>query len=160
MQIDQVKLFHIKMPLNFNFKTSQASIKCRETIVIKAMDELGNKGYGEVVSFNEPFYTNETLASSKRVLINKYIKDVIHKDIDHPFDIHKYLDKSCPMALAGIENALVDLYARRNKLSIMKLVFNEETNDEIYAGIVIGDLDIKTTFKTNRRLSKGRIYSL
>jgi len=58
MKIEQIELFHIKMPLNFNFKTSQASIKCRETIVIKATDELQNKGYGEVVSFNEPFYTN------------------------------------------------------------------------------------------------------
>ncbi|MBX4270933.1 o-succinylbenzoate synthase [Clostridium estertheticum] len=147
MQIEQIELFHIRMPLNFNFKTSQASIKWRETIVIKAMDELQNVGYGEVVSFNEPFYTNETLASSKKILINKYIKAVIRKDMDHPFDIHKDLDSSCPMAMSGLENALVDLYARRNKLSIMKLVFNEETNDEIYAGIVLGDLDIKMLLK-------------
>lgn len=147
MQTKQIELFHIKMPLNFNFKTSQASIKCRETIVIKAMDEFQNIGYGEVVSFNESFYTKETLASSKRVLINKYIKAVIHKDMDNPFDIHKYLDMECPMALAGLENALVDLYARRNKLSIMKLVFNEETTDEIYAGVVLGDLDIEMLIK-------------
>src|SRR5665647_3634698 len=133
MQIKQIELFHIKMPLNFNFKTSQASIKYRETIVIKATDELQNKGYGEVVSFKEPFYTNETLESSKKVLINKYIKAVIHKDMEHPFDIHKNLDMEYPMALAGLENALVDLYARRNNQSIMKLVFNEETNEEVYA---------------------------
>lgn len=147
MQIEQIELFHIKMPLNFNFKTSQASIKYRETIVIKATDELENVGYGEVVSFNDPFYTNETLASSKKVLINKYIKSVIHKEMDHPFDIHEYLDVECPMALAGLENALVDIYAKRNKLSIMKLVFNEDTDDEIYAGVVLGDLDIKTLLK-------------
>ncbi|MBU3161776.1 o-succinylbenzoate synthase [Clostridium frigoris] len=147
MQIEQIELFHIKMPLNFNFKTSQASIKYRETIVIKATDELQNVGYGEVVSFNDLFYTNETLASSKKVLINKYIKDVIHKDMDNPFDIHKYLEMECPMALAGLENALVDLYARRNKLSLMKLVFNEETTDEIYAGVVLGDLDINMIIK-------------
>jgi len=147
MQVKQIELFHIKMPLNFNFKTSKASIKCRETIVIKVKDELGNIGYGEVVSFNEPFYTKETLVSSKHVLINKYIKGIIHKEMDHPFDIHKYLDAECPMALAGLENALVDLYARRNKLSIMKLIFNEETTDEIYAGVVLGDLNIEMLIK-------------
>lgn len=51
------------------------------------------------------------------------------------------------MALAGLENALVDLYARRKKSSIMKLVFNEETDDEIYAGVVLGDLDINMLIK-------------
>ena len=100
-----------------------------------------------MVSFNEPFYTNETLADSKQVLINKYIKAVIHKEMDHPFDIHKNYDRSYPMALAGLENALVDVYARRNNQSIMKLVFNEETNDVVYAGVVLGDLDIKELIK-------------
>ncbi|WP_298836300.1 o-succinylbenzoate synthase [Clostridium sp.] len=147
MQIEQVELFHIKMPMNFTFKTSKASIKYRETIVIKATDELGNNGYGEVVSFKEPFYTNETLDGSKQVLINKYINAVIHHNIEHPFDIHKDLDVECPMALAGLENSLVDLYAKRNNKSIMKLVFDEETSDEIYAGIVLGDLDVKVLIR-------------
>jgi len=147
MRIEKIELFHIKMPLNFTFKTSQTSINYRETIVIKVEDELKNKGYGEVVSFNEPFYTNETLEISKQALINKYIPTIIHEEIDHPFNIHKNLDRTYPMALAGLENALVDLYARRNKQSIMKLVFNEETNDEIYAGVVLGDLDISMLIK-------------
>lgn len=142
MQIEKIELFHIKMPLNFTFNTAQTSIEHRETIVIRVQDELGNKGYGEVVSFNEPFYTNETLIASKQALINEYIKAILHKSMNHPFDIHKNLDMAYPMALAGLENALVDLYARRNKQSIMKVVFNEETNAEIHAGIVLGDLDI------------------
>ena len=92
MRIEQIELFHIKMPLNFNFKTAQASINYRETIIIKVQDELENKGYGEVVSFNEPFYTKETLIASKQALINEYIPTIIHKAIDHPFKIHKNLD--------------------------------------------------------------------
>lgn len=147
MHIKKIELFHIKMPLNFTFKTSQTSINYRETIVIKVEDELKNKGYGEVVSFNEPFYTNETLEISKQVLINTYIPTIIHEEIDHPFNIHKNLDMKYPMALAGLENALVDLYGRRNNQSIMKLVFNEETNEEIYAGVVLGDLDISMIIK-------------
>ena len=147
MRIEQIELFHIKMPLKFNFKTSQASIKYRETIVIKATDELQNKGYGEVVSFKDPFYTNETLEISKQALTNKYINAVIHKEMNHPFDIHKNFDMECPMALAGLENALVDAYATRNNQSIMKLVFNEETSEKIYAGVVLGDLDIKVLIK-------------
>lgn len=147
MRIEKIELFHIKMPLNFLFKTSQTTIKHRETIIIKAADELGNTGYGEVVAFNEPFYTNETLADSKHALINKYIPGLIYKDVKHPFEIHEWNDLSYPMALAGLENALVDLYARRYKQSIMNVAFNEETNDEIYAGIVLGDQDVPNLIK-------------
>ena len=154
MKIEKIELFHIKMPLNFIFKTSQAFINYRETIVIKVEDEFKNKGYGEVVSFNEPFYTNETLVVSKQVLINEYSKFIIHRTMDHPFDIHKKLDMAHPMALAGIENALVDLYARRNKQSIMKIIFNEETNDEIFAGVVLGDLDIEVLIKQIEEFQK------
>jgi len=147
MKIEKIELFHIKMPLNFNFKTSQTSIKYRETIVIKVEDELQNKGYGEVVSFNEPFYTNETLVVSKQILVNEYIPKLIHKVMNHPYDIHKCIGITYPMALAGLENSLIDLYARQNKQSIMKLVFNEDTNEKIYAGVVLGDLDIPILIK-------------
>jgi o-succinylbenzoate synthase len=142
MRIKQIELFHVKMPLNFTFKTSQASLNYRETIVIKMSDELGNKGYGEVVAFNEPFYTNETLLDSKSVLVNKYIPKLMHEDIEHPFDIHNWIGLSYPMAAAGLENALVDLYARRQNKTIMDTVFDEEINDEIYAGVVLGDLEV------------------
>lgn len=147
MRIERIELYHVKMPLNFTFKTSQATIKHRETIIIKVADEFGNEGYGEVVAFNEPFYTNETLLDSKHMLLSTYIPMLIHRDIKHPFDIHRLINPSYPMALAGLENALVDLYARRQKQSIMNVVFNEETNDEIYAGIVLGDQDIGDLIK-------------
>lgn len=147
MRIEKIELFHIKMPLNFNFKTSKTSINYRETIVVKIEDEFNNKGYGEVVSFNEPFYTNETLAVSKKVLMNEYIPKLINKDMKHPYDIHKYIGVTYPMALAGLENALIDLHSKRNRKSIMEFVFNEKTNGQIYAGVVLGDLEISTLIK-------------
>ncbi|MFA6988940.1 MAG: o-succinylbenzoate synthase [Candidatus Gastranaerophilaceae bacterium] len=147
MRIEKIELFHIKMPLKFQFKTSQTIVRNRETIIIKASDEFGNIGYGEVVAFNEPFYTNETLSKSKQALIYKYIPKIINKNVKHPFDIHKWFDLSYPMALAGLENALLDLYARRYKQSVMDIAFNEETNDEIYAGIALGDQDVSNLKK-------------
>lgn len=142
MWIERVELFQIRMPLKFIFKTSQTSVNHRETIVVKAADELGNTGYGEVVAFNEPFYTRETLKDSKNFLINRVLPNTVHQEIQHPFDIHKWHDLTYPMAVAGLENALTDLYARSRRQSIMDVVFNEETRNTIYAGIVLGDLDI------------------
>lgn len=147
MQIVRIELFHVGIPLNFTFKTSQTTIKQRETIIIKATDELGNMGYGEVVAFNKPFYTKETLLDAKYVLINTYIPKLIYQNITHPFDIHKWINLAYPMALAGLENALVDLYARRQNKAIMDILFNEKTNDKIYSGIVLGDQDIPNLIK-------------
>ncbi|WBW97244.1 o-succinylbenzoate synthase [Oceanirhabdus sp. W0125-5] len=143
MRIQKIELYHIKMPLKFTFKSSQTTLKDRETIIIKATDELGNIGYGEVVAFNEPFYTDETLMYSKDILEYVYIPNVINKKIEHPFQIHLWIQPTYPMALAGLENAIVDLYARRHKKSIMDVVFNEETNKSIYGGIALGDLEVE-----------------
>lgn len=147
MKLKKVELFHIRMPLNFIFKPSKASIENRETIIIKITDEFVNKGYGEVVAFNEPFYTNETLMCSKEILINSYIPKLMSKDFTHPFDIHKFIDVKYPMTLAGLENALVDLYAKNQQKSLMDFVFDEAINDEVYAGIVLGDIETSSLIK-------------
>jgi len=147
MWIERIELFQIKIPLNFTFKTSQTSLNHRETIVIKVVDELGNTGYGEVVAFNEPFYSDETLKDSKGILINSYIPKLFHREIKHPFEIHKWVDLTYPMAIAGLENALLDLYAKRQQQSIMDVVFAEATHNRIVAGIVLGDLDISCLMK-------------
>lgn len=142
MWIKRIEVFHLSMPMKFTFKSSQAMLNHRETLVIKVTDELGNTGYGEVVAFNEPFYTKETLPDSKRVLINHFLPSLLQKEIKHPFEIHQGLGSLYPMAMAGVENALLDLFARRQQLSILKTVFDEETHNRIYAGIVLGDLNI------------------
>lgn len=158
MTIKKIELFHIEIPLNFTFKTSQATIKNRETIIIKITDKDNIVGYGEVVAFNEPFYTNETLVDSKIVLVNKFIPRLINNNIRHPFDIHKMFDITYPMALAGIENALLDLYAKQQRKSILDIVFKEEKNATIYAGVTFGDEDIDSILiKIKEHLHEGYI---
>ncbi len=141
MWVKSIKLFHLRMPLKFTFKTSQTSLNQRESLIIKVTDELGNAGYGEVVAFNEPFYTKETLPASKQVLINRLLPRLLQQEVKQPFEVHQWMDLTHPMATAGLENAVIDLYARRQRQSIMNVVFHEETCNEIYAGIVLGDLD-------------------
>jgi O-succinylbenzoate synthase len=141
MQIRKIELFSINMPLKFVFHTSQTSFKQRETMIIKMTDELGNNGYGEVVAFPEGFYTKETLAKAKAKLINNYIPKLVYLDISNPFQIHDIFDSRYPMTIAGMENAMLDLYARRRHLPLMEIVFHEKTNSTIEAGMVLGDLD-------------------
>jgi len=141
MIIKKAELFLLDMPLKFTFKTSQTSLDRRETIILKVTDESGNTGYGEVVAFSDPFYTSETLADAKRLLLETYLPRLLQEETVHPFDIHAWLDRAYPMTGAGVENALLDVYARRQDIPVMAAVFLEETNTQIEAGMVLGDLD-------------------
>lgn len=141
MKIQTIELFHIRLPLLFTFKTSKSAMRHRDTIVVKSTDELGNVGFGEVVSFDEPFYTQETLHVSTRILVEQYIPYILQNAILHPFDIHRFFKPEYPMALAGFENSLADAYAKRNHLPIMKLLFDETLQSEIPSGVVLGDLE-------------------
>ncbi|MEL1133697.1 o-succinylbenzoate synthase [Desulfitobacterium sp. THU1] len=144
MRIEKIEVFHLRLPMKFAFKSSQASLMHRETLVIKVTDELGNSGYGEVVAFNEPFYTRETLPQSKELLLKEVLPHLLQKEIQHPFEIHSWPDMIYPMTGAGVENALLDGFARRHHQSIMEIIFDEETQDTIYGGMVLGDLDLTT----------------
>jgi len=145
MQIVKIEAFHLHLPFKFSFKTSQALLNERETLVLKVTDEEGYSGYGEVVAFKEPFYTQETLPQAKEFLL-QVLPQLLGKELHHPFEIHSWIDsvhtKTYPMAQAGLENALLDTYARRQQKGIMEVLFQEETEDRIYGGMVLGDLNL------------------
>lgn len=141
MRIEKIEVFHLRMPMKFSFKSSQTLLNQRETLVIKVTDELGYSGFGEVVAFQEPFYTKETLPRSKEVLLHHLLPRLLEREIPHPFAIHAWPHLGCPMAVAGVENALLDGFARRQQQPIMDLVFQEETRERIYGGMVLGDLE-------------------
>ncbi|MDR0251036.1 MAG: o-succinylbenzoate synthase [Burkholderiales bacterium] len=156
MLIQKIELFHIRLPLKTPFKTAKAALHFRETLIIKVTDEQKNTGYGEVVAFKEPFYTGETLAQAKGALVTTYIPQLSRKEVVHPFDIHDRLSPLYPMAAAGLENALLDLYGRANQKSVMKVVFDEETSSDIFSGIVLGDGSIhQLTSDIGRYLAEG-----
>lgn len=141
MKIKTVELFKTSINMNFNFTSSKGSMNNRETIVIKITDSYGNFGYGEVVALKEPFYTDETIDISLRVLEEEYIDKLMNLEIDHPFYIHKIIDLKYPMTKAAIEAALVDLYCRKNNIKVMEFLFkSEDILSHIKGGMVLGDM--------------------
>ncbi len=142
MQIQSVEIFHLQLPLKFNFKTAKTLLNQRDTIIIKVKDDSGYKGYGEVVAFTEPFYTAETLSSALVALKNQYIPKLLKTKINHPFDIHNFFGLSPSMALAGLENALLDLYAKKSGQNIIEMLFGEPLSDNIDVGIALGDMHL------------------
>ncbi len=138
--IQQIEILHLQLPLKFNFKSAKATLSKRDTLLIKVKDNSGLTGYGEVVAFTEPFYTNETLSSALNLLKTKYIPELLAEKINHPFDVHAIFDLSSPMALAGLENALLDLYAKRHNKNLIEMLFEEKLSAQIDVGIALGDM--------------------
>ncbi len=142
LEIQSIEIMHVQMPLKFEFKTAKTLLTNRDTIIIIVEGKSGYVGYGEVVAFTEPFYTTETLTSALQILKSQYIPKILKETINHPFDIHCFFDLSSPMALAGLENALLDLYAKEREQNIIEMLFQEQLNEHIEVGIALGDMPI------------------
>lgn len=115
-----ITLYHVKLPMKFNFKTAKSELNVRETIIIKAED-AGFSGFGECVAFTTPFYTDETLEIAWTNLI---------------------ASKSSPMADAGLENALLDLKYKKKGTNLISGFFNEKPAQKIQRGAVLGEMPL------------------
>lgn len=137
MIIRSVTLYYTKMPLVSPFQTSYGLYKERESILIQLHDEEGRSGWGEVVAFSQPWYTEETIVTSSHMLIDYLIPAILHTPLSHPSDVRKLWQiKRNHMAKAGLEGALWDLYAKRTNQSLASALGGSK--EEIEVGVVIG----------------------
>ena len=143
MKINKITLHHVQLPMKFNFKTAKAELKLRDTIIIVVENTDGLSGYGECVSFTSPFYTAETFDKSWKMLSQTYLPELLKTPIVHPFDIHQRFENPLPMAIAGLENALLDLYYKEKGQNTIRALFDEPLEAYISRGAVIGDLPIE-----------------
>lgn len=140
MKLNSISLHHVQLPLKFNFKTAKGQLKVRDTLIIIAEDCSGNLGYGECVSFTTPFYTEETFERSWESLSQTYIPKVLTTEFSHPFEIHDFFKNPLPMAIAGLENALLDLYYKSLGKNTIATLFPEKLAPYLTRGAVLGDL--------------------
>ncbi|MCT4687848.1 o-succinylbenzoate synthase [Vallitalea sp.] len=157
MKIKRVELFKIHLNIKFTFTSAKTSLGKRETIVIKITDYNGSYGYGEVVAFNKPFYTDETIDKSLHILENEYIDRLLNLQIDDPLEIHKIIDNKYPMTIAAIESALIDLYCRTNNIKAIDYLFDREIlKDKIKGGIALGDMEYEElTYNIRKYYNEG-----
>ena len=57
------------------------------SIVIELEDTDGYIGFGEVVAFSEPWYTEETVKTALHVLQDFLIPDLLKAEISHPNEV-------------------------------------------------------------------------
>ncbi|MGG3693118.1 o-succinylbenzoate synthase [Heyndrickxia ginsengihumi] len=144
MKIQHVHLSIIKMPLKSPFANALETVTERESIILEVIDHDGVAGYGEVVAFSTPWYTEETVKTCYHLLKDVLIPIVLDRAIEHPKEISERFQavRGNPMAKAGIETAIWDLYAKRKNLPLWKLIGG--TRESVLSGVVVGTHDSKS----------------
>lgn len=147
MKIKKISLHLIEMSFKQPFRTSHGLYELRRSIIVEMEDASGVVGYGEVVAFTEPWYTEETVDSALQIMKNILAPILINTEIKHPDEVSqlflKY--KRNNMAKAGLEGAIWDIYARLNNQSLAEALGG--TREKVPAGVVVGINDITQTLQ-------------
>ncbi|OQO71466.1 o-succinylbenzoate synthase [Enterococcus villorum] len=138
MQITKISQLQFKLPLVTPFKTSYGTLTEKAFDLLILEDELGNQGIGELLSFQQADYIEETLEMSRLIIKKELIPLLTQHTFTHPSQIHKVFTKVQGnfMAKSALETAYWDLYAKRHNCSLNKYLAGTKT--EIFVGISLG----------------------
>jgi O-succinylbenzoate synthase len=137
MKIDRLEMLHLRMPLVHPFETSFGRVSDKETILIR-VESGGIPGWGEAPVAASPGYSYETVQTAWHIIrdfLGPRLKDV---EIARAGPITEFFGfvRGHPMAKAGIEMAILDLFARKEGQPVSKLLGGRV--DEIPAGVSLG----------------------
>ncbi len=138
MKIRSVTLHFIAMDLLMPFVTSYGTVQKREMILLEVEDRDGVIGWGEVVAFSTPWYTEETIQTSFHMLDEFLIPALFKQSIEHPEEIQTTFApiKRNHMAKAAIDCAVWDMFSKKEGKSLAALIGGKR--ERIEAGVVIG----------------------
>ncbi|WP_026578291.1 o-succinylbenzoate synthase [Bacillus sp. SB49] len=141
MKVEAVRIRTIELPLKKPFITHQASFDRRKLLIVEAEDPEGRIGYGEVTAFESPFYTSETIVTAFHVLKEFLIPLLFGLEEQTPAAFAEGVRpiQGHPMAKAGLEGALWDLYGKKENKSLKKLLGG--IRESVKAGAVLSLTD-------------------
>ena len=156
ININKVTLFQTTMKLKSPFVTHLETVFDRESILVKTEAQNGITGWGEVVAFSSPWYTEETIQTAWHMLTDFFIPHVINKSWNNPNDVNRSLKKwrGNNMAKAGLETAIWDLFAKKANKPLASYIGGDKT--EIEAGVVVSsDNSSEMINMIGKRLEEG-----
>src|SRR5258705_2376623 len=123
MKLEKLELIHLGMPLVHSFETSFGRVSDKETIIVRA-EGGGAVGWGEAPVAAAPGYSYETVQTAWHVIrdfLAPRLKDV---EIARAGPIAEFFAfvRGHPMAKAGIEMAILDLFARAEGNPLWKML--------------------------------------
>jgi O-succinylbenzoate synthase len=133
--LEAVSAFIVSLPLVKPFETSFSVKTVKEALLLRVRSSDG-EGWGECVAFSDPFYSYETNATALHIL-----KEFLLPAAAEGGSLRDVLGRfqrvrGHNMAKAAVENAFLDLIARREGLPLWKLLGGSEKR--IPSGLSIG----------------------
>ncbi len=137
MKIERIELFHLRIPLVRPFQTSVARYVDREMLIVR-VDSGGLSGWGEVPAPAAPLYSPETSQTAWHIIRDFLAPRLKDKEIAGPGPISELFSfvRGHNMAKAGIEMAILDLFARAQKRPVWQVLGGERK--EIETGVSLG----------------------
>ena len=137
MKIDRLELIHLKLPLVHPFETSFGRVSEKETLLIR-IESGGTPGWGEAPVAAAPGYSYETVQTAWHVIRDFLAPRLKGVEIARAGPIAEFFGfvRGHPMAKAGIEMAVLDLFARLEGRPICKMLGGQV--EEIPTGVSLG----------------------
>ncbi len=138
MNIKKITLHVTKMKLKTPFQTSYGTYTERESIIVEMEDTYGVTGFGEVVAFSEPWYTEETIQTAYHIIKDFLAPILLQGKVSHPNQVTTLFSKvkGNNMAKAGLEGAVWDIYAKQNQLPLAVAIGGKR--NKVPVGVVVG----------------------
>jgi o-succinylbenzoate synthase len=133
--LSRIDLVQVSVPFVAPFGTSVASWANRDSLLLR-LEQDGVAGWGECVADFDPYYDSETGETARHI-----IRDFLLPEVTPERSVSAVMERFChvrgnPMAKATVENALLDLVARRRGQPLHALL--GLTARPIMSGISIG----------------------
>jgi O-succinylbenzoate synthase len=137
MKIDAIILRELHLPLVRPFETSFGVTRDRRILLAEVRSE-GLTGWGECTAGEHPYFSAESTESCWQVILNELGPMLAASTPEHGGDCPKIfkLVRGNPMAKATLENAIWDIEAQREGISLSHLLGG--VRDTIPCGVSLG----------------------
>lgn len=123
--VTRARLYEVALPLREPFRISHGSLSVRRSLIVELVDSAGNIGLGESAPFEAPFYSAETVASARAMLLDHLLPRLVGQELGGPSEMFDCLSQDVVgnrMALAGADTAWWDLWSQVSKKPLAELV--------------------------------------
>ncbi len=137
MRIDAIILREVHMPLVRPFETSFGVTRNRRIVLAEVQSE-GLTGWGECTAGERPFFSGESTDTAWQVLVNELGPMLASERPEHGGECPRIFKavRGNPMAKAALENAIWDLEAQREGISLASLIGG--VRESIVCGVSLG----------------------
>jgi len=138
MRIDSIVLRELHMPLVRPFETSFGVTRDRRFLLVEVQSD-GLTGWGECTAGERPFFSGESTDTAWQVIVNELGPMLASaENVEHGGECPEIFRtvRGNPMAKAALENAIWDLEAQREGMSLSTLLGG--VRDLIPCGVSLG----------------------